>query len=126
MLSIGSDDLGEGFYWTDFISLLGGVYSIMSGHTDDMMLNGDEGTIQSIPYLVVGTTDVVYPSSVAKANDRLMPQSLLAMPIARTTGITVPQGDSVLAMPVIHLHQHEHVVGTVDKEARAIVDRLAA
>ena len=35
------------------------------------------------------------------------------------------QGDAVPVMPVLHLHQHEHIEGVVDQEARAVVERLA-
>ena len=78
------------------------------------------------PWLMAGTTDVVRPSSVAEPDDRLTPQSPIPMPVAGASGSAVlVGGDAVPAMPVIHLHRHEHAAGTVDEEARAVVDRLA-
>ena len=97
----------------------------MSG-ANDMMLNGDERAAESVPRLMAGTTDVVRPSSVAEPDDRLTPQSPIPMPVAGASGSAVlVGGDTVPAMPVIHLHRHEHAAGTVDEEARAVVDRLA-
>lgn len=99
--------------------------SVMSG-SDDMMLNGDDRAVEAIPQPVVGTTEVVQPSSVAEPKDRLIPQSPSPMPVAGASGGGVAQGDTIPIMPVLHLHRHKHVEGIVDEEARAIVERLAA
>ena len=47
---------------------------------NDMMLNGDERAIESVPWHVAGTTDVDRPSSIAEPDDRLTPQSPVLCP----------------------------------------------
>ena len=81
----------------------------MSMHGDDMHVNGTEGVDQA-PQPVV----VVQPSAVTELDDRLVAQPPPAMPVAEA-GPSQVQGGAVPAMPVLHLHRHEHVEGVVDQ-----------
>ena len=92
----------------------------MSGHVDDMQVNGTEGVDQALQPVVA-----VQPSVVTEPDDRLIAQPPPpAMPVAKA-GPSQVQGGAVPAMLVLHLHRHEHVEGVVDQEARAVVERLA-
>ena len=92
----------------------------MSVHGDDMQVNGTEGVDQASQPVAA-----VQPSAVIEPEDRLIAQPPPpAMPVAEA-GPSQVQGGAVPAMPVLHLHQHEHVEGVVDQEARAVVERLA-
>ena len=93
----------------------------MSGHGDDMQVNGTEGVDQA-PQPVVA---VVQPSLVVEPDERLMAQPPPpTMPVAEA-GPSQGPGGVVSAMPVLYLHRHEHVEGVVDQEARVVVERLA-
>ena len=93
----------------------------MSGQADDMQVNGTEGVELAPQPIVVA----VQPSVVVEPEDRLVAQPPPpAMPVAEAGPSQVP-GGAVPAVPVLHLHRHEHVEGTVDQEARAVVERLA-
>ena len=72
--------------------------------SDGMELNGT-GT-EAVPAPVL-------PSAVQEPEDWLLPVQAPPMPAAMG------------GLPVLHLHHHEHVEGTVDTEARAVVERLA-
>ena len=72
--------------------------------SDGMELNGTGAEAAPAP---------VMPSTIQEPEDRLLPIQTPSMPAA--TG----------GLPVLHLHRHEHVEGTVDTEARAMVERLA-
>ena len=92
----------------------------MSGHVDDMQVNGTEEVDQA-PQPV----GVVQPSLVTEPDDRLVAQPPPpAMPVAKA-GPSQGQGGAVPVMPVLHLHRHEHVEGVVDQEARSVVERSA-
>ena len=100
---------------------LSGGFTSMSGHVDDMQVNGTEGGDQA-PQPIVA---VVQPSVVTEPDDRLVAQPPPpTMPVAEA-GPSQIQGGAVPVMPVLHLHRHEHVEGVVDQEARAVVERLA-
>ena len=91
----------------------------MSGHGDDMQVNGTEGVDQA-PQPV----GAVQPSLVTEPDDRLVVQPPPpTMPVAEAR-LSQIQGGVVPVMPVLHLHRHEHVEGVVDQEARAMVERL--
>ena len=93
----------------------------MSAQGDDMQVNGTESAEQAPMPVVVA----VQPSGVVEPEDRLVAQPPPpAMPVAEA-GPSQVQGGAVPAVPVLHLHRHEHVEGTVDQEARAVVERLA-
>ena len=93
----------------------------MSIHGDDMQVNGVE-SVEQAPQPVVGA---VQPFVVIEPDDRLMAQPPPpAMPVAEAGPFQV-QGGAVPAVPVLHLHRHEHVEGVVDQEARVVVERLA-
>ena len=72
--------------------------------SDGMELNGTGAEAAPAPVL---------PSAVQEPEDRLLLVQSPSMPAA--TG----------GLPVLHLHCHEHVEGTVDTKACAVVERLA-
>ena len=83
-------------------------------------MNGTEGVDQAPQHVIV-----VQPFAVTEPDDRLVAQPPPpAMPVAEAEPSQV-QGGAVPAMPVLHLHRHEHIEGVVDQEARAVVERLA-
>ena len=47
------------------------------------------------------------------------------MPVVGASGSITVESGSAEAMLVLHLHRHEHVEGSVDTEARTMVERLA-
>ena len=51
---------------------MGESSSVMPG-SNNMMLNGEDRVVEAIPQPMVGTTEVVHPSSVAEPKDRLIP-----------------------------------------------------
>ena len=92
----------------------------MSVHGDDVQVNGTEGVDQA-PQPV----GVVQSSLVTEPDDRLVAQPPPpTIPVAEA-GPSQIQGGADPTMPVLHLHQHEHVEGVVGQEARAVVERLA-
>ena len=72
--------------------------------SDGMELNGTGAEAAPTP---------VMPSTIQEPEDRLLPVQTPSMPAAMG------------GLPVLHLHRHEHVEGTVDTEARAVLERLA-
>ena len=93
---------------------LSGGFTGMSGHGDDMQVNGTEGVDQA-PQPV----GVVQPSLVTEPDDRLVAQPPPpTMPVAEAGPSQVP-GGAVPAMPVLHLHRHRSEERRVGKECRS-------
>lgn len=87
-------------------------------------MNGSEG-VEVAPRPAVETKCVMRPCSVAEPDDRLIAQSPPPPTRIAEAGPLGVQGGVDPVMPVHHLHQHEHVEGVADKEARAVVEHLA-
>jgi hypothetical protein len=77
----------------------------MSGQGEDLMVVNGQGS--------EGQQTPAQPSTIVEPDDRLAPTAAPSMP--------APE----FQVPVLHLHRHEHPAGTVDEEARAVVERLA-
>ena len=87
-----------------------------------MMLNGEDIAEESVSQAVAEF--VARPTSVYEPQEPLAVQTPLPMSISGTAEHFAD--GAAWNMPALHLHRHEYHEGTVDAEARVVVERLAA